>query len=180
LLAVPIAVNLSVHDLQDPRLPDFVAEELERSGVRGDRLCVELTESSLMADPRGARDILTRLRALGLRIAIDDFGTGYSSLEYLRNLPVDTLKIDRSFVADMATNTSSQAIVRAITDLAHDLGLQVVAEGVENAATWAVLSHLDCDVAQGFYFSPALPATEVPTWATRTAALGLARTDLAA
>jgi diguanylate cyclase (GGDEF)-like protein len=179
-LAVPIAVNLSVHDLQDPYLPDFVAEELEHSGVPGDRLCVELTESSLMADPRGAREILTRLRALGLRIAIDDFGTGYSSLEYLRNLPVDTLKIDRSFVGDMATNISSQAIVRAITDLAHDLGLQVVAEGVENAATWDVLCQLDCDVAQGFYFSAALTAAEVRSWATRTAAMGLARTDLAA
>jgi EAL domain-containing protein (putative c-di-GMP-specific phosphodiesterase class I) len=179
-LEVPIAVNLSVHDLQDPGLPEFVETALSEIGVRGERLCVEITESSLMADPAGALATLTRLRALGVHIAIDDFGTGYSSFEYLRDLPVDILKIDRSFIGDMTESFSSRAIVRAITDLSHDLGLQVVAEGVEDGATWDLLSFLGCDVAQGFHFSAALPAEEVPLWARRAAPTEQNSTDLAA
>jgi EAL domain-containing protein (putative c-di-GMP-specific phosphodiesterase class I) len=179
LLAVPIAVNLSVHDLQDPGIPDFVAAALSESGVRGERLCIEITESSLMADPGGAVETLTSLRALGVRIAIDDFGTGYSSFEYLRDLPADMLKIDRSFIGDMTASVSSRAIVRAITDLAHDLGLRVIAEGVEDRATWDLVGALGCDVAQGFYMSAALSAGEIPFWAFPPAA-GHAGTDLAA
>jgi diguanylate cyclase (GGDEF)-like protein/PAS domain S-box-containing protein len=164
LLGLPIAINLSAHDLQDPHLPELIEAELAESAVRPDRLRLEITESSLMADPHGAAEMLARLRALGVRIAIDDFGTGYSSLGYLRHLPVDTLKIDRSFIDDVASAHSSRAIVRATIALAHDLGLEVVAEGVEDPATWNVLAELGCDVAQGYYFSPGLPAADVPRW----------------
>jgi len=164
-LAVPVAVNLSAHDLQDSGLPDFVQASLDESGLPANRLRLEITESSLMADPRGAREILARLRSIGVRIAIDDFGTGYSSLEYLRNLPVDALKIDRSFVRDMASDDGARAIVRATIDLADDLGLRVVAEGVEDAATWEMLAALGCDVAQGYYFGAPLAASDLTQWA---------------
>jgi diguanylate cyclase len=112
---------------------------------------LEITETSLMSDPLGAGENLTRLRALGVRVSIDDFGTGYSSLASLKNLPVDELKIDQSFVQAMSTDASCRAIVRAIIDLADALNLQVVAEGVEDRATWDVLAGLGCQVAQGYF-----------------------------
>jgi EAL domain-containing protein (putative c-di-GMP-specific phosphodiesterase class I) len=104
-----------------------------------------------MADPARVRDVVTRLHELGVRLAIDDFGTGYSSLTYLKRLPVDVLKIDRSFVSGMASDESDRAIVRSTVDLAHNLGLTVVAEGVETAALWDELKQLGCDVAQGWH-----------------------------
>jgi diguanylate cyclase len=127
-------------------------------------LRLEITEGSLLADPERARENLTALRALGVRIAIDDFGTGYSSLNYLQRLPVDELKIDKSFVQRMATDTGAHSIVRAVIDLAHDLGLGVIAEGVEDNQTWEVLAALDCDMAQGYYFSRPLPARNIISW----------------
>jgi EAL domain-containing protein (putative c-di-GMP-specific phosphodiesterase class I) len=117
-----------------------------------------------MADPERALAIVARLSALGVRIAIDDFGTGYSSLAYLKKLPVDELKIDRSFVSDMCADASDRAIVRSTIDLAHNLGLRVVAEGVEDAATWQLLNQLGCDEAQGYHLGrPAAPAA-LSTW----------------
>ncbi len=158
---VRVAVNLSAHDIHDVAFPDRLAGLLAESGVAPDRLELEITEGILLADPRRARESLLRLRTLGIGIAIDDFGTGYSSLNYLQRLPVDELKIDRSFVGDMASEEGARAIVRAVIDLADDLGLRVVAEGVEDLATWEVLAALGCDAAQGYYFSPPLPAAEL-------------------
>jgi EAL domain-containing protein (putative c-di-GMP-specific phosphodiesterase class I) len=117
-----------------------------------------------MADAARAMDVLTRLRNMGVGISIDDFGTGYSSLAYLKRLPVDELKIDRSFVSHMALDDNDAAIVRSTIGLAHDLGLTVVAEGVEDQAAWDLLSSLGCDIAQGYYVSRPMPAEDLAQW----------------
>src|SRR5205823_10336961 len=117
-----------------------------------------------MADAARAMEVLSRLREMGVGISIDDFGTGYSSLAYLKRLPVDELKIDKSFVANMATDENDAAIVRSTIGLAHDLGLTVVAEGIEDQAAWDILEQLGCDVAQGYLISRPLPAPEVADW----------------
>ena len=117
-----------------------------------------------MADPTRARDVLERLRRLGVTIALDDFGTGYSSLAYLKQLPVDTLKIDQVFVTNLCNDPDDHAIVRAIIALAQSLGLHTVAEGVEDADSWRLLAHLDCDLAQGYHLSRPLPADQLTTW----------------
>jgi len=174
-LDVPVSVNMSVYDLRDHDLPDVIDEALSKYGVPPDRLRIEITESSLMANPPRAREILARLRARGVQISIDDFGIGYSSLAYLKNLPVDELKIDRSFVHEMAVDVGSRAIVRAIIDLADSLKLRVVAEGVEDEATLAALAGLGCDVAQGFYFARPMPPADLARWASE-----IARTEIAA
>ncbi len=127
-------------------------------------LKLELTESSIMADPDTALAVLNQLRDAGVRIAIDDFGTGYSSLAYLRRLPVDEIKIDKSFVLDMATNENDAVIVRSAIELAHALGLQVVAEGVEDAETWQRLAQLGCDAGQAYYVARPMPAEEMGRW----------------
>jgi diguanylate cyclase (GGDEF)-like protein/PAS domain S-box-containing protein len=164
-LDVPIAVNLSRRTLHDPELPEMVAHLLARWDVAPESLVLEITESSLMADPLRARENLSQLRALGVRMSIDDFGTGYSSLASLQDLSVDELKIDQSFVQAMATDASARVIVRAIIDLADVLKLRVVAEGVEDRATWDVLAGLGCEVAQGFFLSPPLAAPDLERWA---------------
>jgi diguanylate cyclase (GGDEF)-like protein/PAS domain S-box-containing protein len=168
-LDVPVSVNLSAQDLQDPALPETVVAVLANHALPPDRLRIEITETTLMADPRHAREILGRLREYGVQVAIDDFGTGYSSLAYLQRLPLNELKIDRSFVRDMAVDEGARAIVRAVTNLADDLGLRVVAEGVEDGATLEALRALGCDVAQGYYFARPLPAAEIAAWAGRHA-----------
>jgi diguanylate cyclase (GGDEF)-like protein len=150
-IVIPIAVNLSMRDLHDPELPETVAHLLRSWNVPPSRLAVEITENGLMAEPARALQTVSALRGMGIRIAIDDFGTGYSSLAYLKRLPVDELKIDRSFVRDMAEDRDDLAIVRSTISLGHDLGLSIVAEGIEDAATWELLQQLGCDVAQGFY-----------------------------
>jgi diguanylate cyclase (GGDEF)-like protein len=155
---LPIAVNLSMRDLHDPELPETVANLLERWNVPASNLVVEITENGLMADPARALQIITGLRLMGIRIAIDDFGTGYSSLAYLKRLPVDELKIDRSFIRDLATDTDDLAIVRSTISLGHDLGLSIVAEGIEDAATADLLRQLGCDVAQGYFFGRPMSA----------------------
>ncbi|MBI4492245.1 MAG: EAL domain-containing protein [Chloroflexi bacterium] len=165
---LPVAVNLSARNLQDPRLPGAVAALLERWDVPPRCLGVEITENAAMADPERAMQVLTRLREMGVRIAVDDFGTGYSSLGYLKRLPVDELKIDQSFVRSMATNESDAAIVRATIELGHSLGLEVVAEGVENQTAWDLLAALGCDGAQGYYLSHPLAADELVRWVSQT------------
>jgi diguanylate cyclase (GGDEF)-like protein len=160
-LAMPIAINLSMHDLHNPRLPDRVNELLQYWRVPPGDLHIEITESSLMLDPGRALEIVTRLRDLGTVIAIDDFGTGYSSLGYLKRLPVDELKIDKSFVQELATDEDDLAIVRSTIRLGHELGLSVTAEGVENLASFTLLRELGCDVAQGYYIGRPKPATDV-------------------
>jgi diguanylate cyclase (GGDEF)-like protein/PAS domain S-box-containing protein len=159
-----IAVNLSARTLHDPSLPLFVQTLL----TNGERpwLELEITESTIMADPAGALEVLTQLHDLKIPLAIDDFGTGYSSLAYLQKLPVDAIKIDKSFVKDMATNAGDAVIVRSTVDLAHNLGLAVVAEGVETAEAWTRLADLGCDSAQGYYLCRPLPAADLTAWLT--------------
>ncbi|VAW80232.1 diguanylate cyclase/phosphodiesterase (GGDEF & EAL domains) with PAS/PAC sensor(s), partial [hydrothermal vent metagenome] len=131
-------------------------------------LTLELTESDIMTDPIRAHKTLQDLSDMGISLSIDDFGTGYSSLSYLKQLPVDEIKIDRSFVMEMIEDSDDNAIVRATIDLAHNMGLRVVAEGVKDADTWHALKALDCDIAQGFYLSKPLAAEAFIDWlATR-------------
>ncbi|HEV7662607.1 MAG TPA: EAL domain-containing protein, partial [Chloroflexota bacterium] len=163
-LQIPIAVNLSAHDVQDSELPDVVAELLQRWSVPASSLKLEITESALVRDPWQAFRILSRLCASGVRVAIDDFGTGYSSLAYLKQLPIHEIKVDRIFVRDMTTQAKDLAIVRSTIELGHNLGLQAVAEGVEDQATFELLGSLGCDVAQGFHLSRPLAADALAAW----------------
>jgi EAL domain-containing protein (putative c-di-GMP-specific phosphodiesterase class I) len=132
---------------------------------------VEITESGIMTNPDHAMQAITRLHAHGVRTSIDDFGTGYSSLAYLKHLPVDGIKIDRSFVRDMTVDASDAIIVYAVVDLGHKLGLQVVAEGVENRETMEALAKLGCDYAQGYYVSRPLSVPEITTWLSQRSPL---------
>jgi diguanylate cyclase (GGDEF)-like protein len=161
---ISVAVNLSMRTLHDAELPQIVRDLLRASGCEPSVLDLEITESDVMADPKGAIEILARLRALGVRVSIDDFGTGYSSLAYIHRLDVDEVKIDRSFVGTMTVDGASAAIVRATIELAHGLGLEVVAEGVEDAETYEALRKLGCDRAQGYFFSKPLPAADLEAW----------------
>jgi diguanylate cyclase (GGDEF)-like protein len=163
-IELPVAVNLSASNLQDSMLPDNVAGLLQEHGLSANRLQVEVTESALMVDREGAAAVLGRLRALGVRVSVDDFGTGHSSLAYLKDLPVDELKIDKAFVQHLAFNPKDRAIVRAIIGLAHELGLVVVAEGVEDRATWEILRRSHCDIVQGFFLSRPISAADVTAW----------------
>ena len=156
-----VAVNLSMRNLHQESLPDDVAALLKKWDLAGDRLMLEITESAIVSDPAQTKAIVGRLSALGVGISIDDFGTGYTSLSYLARLELDQIKIDRSFVSTMDSNSGDAAIVRSIISLGHDLGLEVVAEGVETAVTWDQLALLGCDVVQGYFFSRPLPAEEL-------------------
>jgi len=159
-----VAVNLSASDLMDVRLPDDVAALLDDSGVPPELLQLEITENTIMTDPVRVLDVLARLSELGLAFSLDDFGTGYSSLSYLKRLPVQELKIDRSFVMHMDSDPNDAAIVRSTVDLARSLGLRLVAEGVENAPTWDQLAAFGCDLAQGYHLSRPLPAAALDAW----------------
>jgi diguanylate cyclase (GGDEF)-like protein len=156
-----VSVNLSARNLVDQSLPDLVADRLAAHGVDPHRLEVEVTETNAMTDPARAAELLRRLAALGVSVSVDDYGTGYSSLSYLRSLPVDTLKIDRSFVTPMLHDEGNAVIVRSTIELARNLGLKVVAEGVEDEATREALAMLGCHLAQGYYLSRPLPADEL-------------------
>jgi diguanylate cyclase (GGDEF)-like protein len=163
-LELPVAVNLAGANIVDTTLPESVAHILQRWEVPGRLLECEVSEDTVMGDPRRAGDVLERLRELGVRLSLDDFGTGHSSLSYLKRLPLDEVKIDRSFVIGMADDPSDAAIVRSTIDLARHLGLEVVAEGVETTEVLDVLAALQCDVAQGFLLSRPLPAAEFDGW----------------
>jgi len=163
----PISINLSPHDFRDPQLLERIGGALSTWGAEPGSIEFELTESALMEDPDGALRILAGLKRLDVTLAIDDYGTGYSSLSYLRRLPVDTIKIDQSFVREMTTSRDAATIVRSTISLAHDLALKVVAEGVEDEPTFDALSQLGCDMAQGYCISRPMPASEFPGWATR-------------
>ena len=167
-----VAVNLSMRNLHQESLPDDVAALLKKWDLDGDRLMLEITESAIVSDPAQTKAIVGRLSALGVGISIDDFGTGYTSLSYLARLELDQIKIDRSFVSTMDSNSGDAAIVRSIISLGHDLGLEVVAEGVETAVIWDQLALLGCDVVQGYFFSRPLPADEL-----RSVFLGVPSTD---
>jgi diguanylate cyclase (GGDEF)-like protein len=156
-----VAVNLTIPDLLDQDLPDRIAALLDETGVSPDDLELEITESTILADPLRVRQNLDRLNELGLSLAIDDFGTGYSSLAYLKRLPVSTIKIDRSFVMDMLESDSDAAIVRSTIELGRNLGLRVVAEGVETEEAWNALREHGCTLAQGYLIGKPMPAEEL-------------------
>jgi diguanylate cyclase (GGDEF)-like protein len=163
-LPLDVAVNLSPRSLLDPQLPDHVAELLGRWDVEPSRLTLELTESFLMADSGRSVGVMGRLSGVGIELSIDDFGTGYSSLSHLKRLPLQEIKIDRSFVELMRDDPNDAMIVSATVELGRNLGLRVVAEGVEDRATFDDLARLGCDMAQGFEVSEPLPAAELTRW----------------
>ncbi|TAK06425.1 MAG: EAL domain-containing protein [Candidatus Manganitrophaceae bacterium] len=161
---ISIAVNLSARNLHDPQLPEKIAVLLKDVSRPFGQIEMEITESAIMADPSNAREALQRLRDLGIRFSIDDFGTGYSSLAYLKKLPVDAVKIDKSFTINMLANRDDAVIVKSTIDMVHDLGLKVIAEGVETREALDYLTALGCDAAQGYYISRPLPAEESMRW----------------
>jgi len=163
-LALRISVNLSTRDLLDQDLPDKIQTLLDAHGARSDALCLEITESAIMDDPQRALHTLEQLHARGFKLSIDDFGTGYSSLAYLKRLPVHELKIDKSFVMAMETDLGDAKIVRSTVELAHNLGLSVVAEGVETAKAWRLLSALGCDEGQGYFIAKPMPHEQFIAW----------------
>jgi diguanylate cyclase (GGDEF)-like protein len=162
-----VSVNLSTRDLMDQELPAKLMQRLTPHGVLPQGLCLEITESAIMDDPQRAEVTLNRLAELGFKLSIDDFGTGYSSLAYLKRLPVDEMKIDKSFVMAMERDPDDAKIVRSTIDLAHNLGLSVVAEGVETAAIWDLLRELQCDEAQGYHMGRPVPAPAFAAWRER-------------
>ncbi|MFJ8201183.1 putative bifunctional diguanylate cyclase/phosphodiesterase [Streptomyces sp. NPDC096152] len=163
-LFVPVAVNVSPRDVHTPGFAGSVAARLARHGVPAGALQLEITEHVLLEDPQRAADTLAGLTGHGVKMSLDDFGTGYSSLVHLRRLPVSELKIDRSFVARLAVDTEDAEIVRCTVDLAHSLGLLVVAEGVEDDETWERLRDLGCDAVQGWLVAAAMPPEETTAW----------------
>jgi diguanylate cyclase len=160
----PVSVNMSPRWLQHSDVPEQVDEMLRRYGVRPEQLRLEITEGVVLVDPKGSLPQLRKLREMGIGLALDDFGTGYSSMTHLRSLPVDQIKIDRQFVGSMTTTEEDAFIVRAAIELGHNLGMSVVAEGIEDAGTLAEVTASGCTLAQGYYFSKPLPAAEVLPW----------------
>ncbi|MBD0348031.1 MAG: EAL domain-containing protein, partial [Thermoleophilia bacterium] len=165
-LNVGVAVNLAMRSLLDVGFPARVEELLTKWRLAPSAVELEITENTIMADPFRAMTVLGRLNEMGVKLSIDDFGTGYSSLAYLKRLPVDAVKIDKSFVMGMAGDGNDGAIVRSTIDLARNLGLFVIAEGVEDKETWSELRDLGCDLAQGFLISKPLPAQQVTAFLT--------------
>jgi EAL domain-containing protein (putative c-di-GMP-specific phosphodiesterase class I) len=161
---VLMAVNVSMRNLLEPELADTVARLLVQAGLPAALLKLEVTESAIVAEPERAVQALERLVQLGLSVSVDDFGTGYSSLTRLRNLPVQEVKIDRSFVRDLPERDEDLAIVRAVIGLGHDLGLRVCAEGVEDERSWRLLEELGCDLVQGYFLARPMPAAAMTTW----------------
>jgi diguanylate cyclase len=160
----PMAVNLSVHDLYSPGLIDRISGLFSTWGISPDLIQFELTESALMTEPESALDTLARLKNLGVTLMIDDFGTGYSGLSYLQRLPVDAIKIDQSFVRPMLISADSEVIVRSTIELGHNLGMKVLAEGVESQEIWERLANLGCDTAQGYLISKPIPVDQLVGW----------------
>ncbi|MEV5957971.1 bifunctional diguanylate cyclase/phosphodiesterase [Streptomyces sp. NPDC051987] len=174
-LRVPVAVNVSPRDVHTPGFAGLVAARLARHGVPAGALQLEITEHVLLEDPQRAADTLAGLNGHGVKMSLDDFGTGYSSLVHLRRLPVSELKIDRSFVARLAVDNEDAEIVRCTVDLAHSLGLLVVAEGVEDDETWERLRDLGCDAVQGWLVAAAMPPEETTAWLLARGARGWQR-----
>jgi EAL domain-containing protein (putative c-di-GMP-specific phosphodiesterase class I) len=159
-----LAVNVSASQLLSPGFCGFVLSALARTGMDPEALVLEITESILIEDTESTMTVLTALRDSGIRLALDDFGTGYSALSYLRRMPIDMVKIDQSFVADIDDAATGGAIVAAVTNLAHVLGLSVTAEGVESQSQRDEVRSIGCELAQGFFYSPPLPAAAIGTY----------------
>lgn len=160
---VHVSLNVSARQLDRLQLHRFIGDAIRLNGIDPSRLEIEVTETSILRDVYGATLLLRELRGMGLSVAIDDFGAGFTSLAFLRDLPIDNLKIDRCFVRDVATGNFDGAVVRAVVDLARSLGVRTIAEGVEDHAQMDVLRELRCDAVQGFLFSMPLPADECAT-----------------
>ena len=165
--SIDVAVNLSARLLHDPSLPTLLQECLDEVNVPPDWLVLEITESAIISDPEHALLIVQQIADMGVRMSIDDFGTGYSSLSYLKHLPACELKIDKSFVIDMLNSESDAMIVRSTIDLAHNFGMKVVAEGIENEKVWRRLKQLDCDIAQGYWVARPMLMSEFRKWLVR-------------
>jgi len=163
-LDIEVSLNLSAVSLSDASFPDLVAQALDTWGAPGERLTLELTESAIVQNEASAVGFMSRLKALGCKLSIDDFGTGYSSFSYLRQFPLDELKIDQSFVRNLVTDRGDAQIVRALVDLAHTFDLRALAEGVEDERTVAALRALGCDRVQGYHFSKALAPRDLPAF----------------
>ncbi len=161
---VSIAINLSARDLMDPELPDRISRILAEKSVPPKAITLEITESNIMEDPKRAQMTVAQLSNMGLKISIDDFGTGYSSFAYLKNLQVNELKIDKSFIIDMTPNSEDIKIVRSTIDLAHNMGLKVVAEGIENKMVLELLKTMGCDYGQGYYIARPMPVEDFNDW----------------
>lgn len=159
-----LAINVSALELREADFARHMLSDIARAGLPGWRICVEITESEWMRWDDMAISQLTELRASGIRIALDDFGAGYSSIAYLRQLPVDRIKLDRSLVAGMTSDGKAQRIVASIVSLGQTLGVEIVAEGVEDRATVDALLNAGCHLGQGFHFSPALPIARFLDW----------------
>jgi EAL domain-containing protein (putative c-di-GMP-specific phosphodiesterase class I) len=157
---IKIAVNLSAKDLSNRNLPTEVANLLAAHGVATRSLILEITESAVMQDPNHALEVMKHLNEMGVTLSIDDYGTGYSSMAYLRSLPVQEIKIDKSFVLKLASSRSDEILVRSTIDLGHNLGLKVTAEGVEDVSSIEILRAYGCETAQGYFVSKPLPAEE--------------------
>jgi diguanylate cyclase (GGDEF)-like protein len=163
-LPLTISINISARDLMNANLPHVFAELMAEYGASPDWLCLEITESAIMEDPKRALGILEELHQMGLSLSVDDFGTGYSSLAYLKKLPVSELKIDQSFISHMVSDKDDATIVRSTIDLGHNMGLTVVAEGIEDNATWEMLREMGCDVAQGYHIAKPMTADALQDW----------------
>jgi len=163
-ISIPIAVNISARDLIDSDFPNKVSEILKSMGSNTSLISLEVTESSIMDDPHRAKQTLLHLSEMGIKLAIDDFGTGYSSLSYLKELPVSELKIDKSFVMHIEDNLNDRIIVSSTIELAHNMGLHVVAEGIENIKVWKFLQEMNCDYGQGYYMSKPIPVSDFEAW----------------
>lgn len=163
-ISLCVAVNISVLSLRDSTLITTVKDALQKTGVAPEKLTLELTESAIMSNPEQALHTLMELDDMGVSLSVDDFGTGYSSLAYLKRLPVDEIKIDRSFVIDMDNDINDKVIVRSTIDLAHNMGLKVIAEGIETEQSWNNLAKMGCDLGQGYFMSRPLSAEALNTW----------------
>lgn len=161
---LPLSVNISIRNIQDKQFPAQLSDLLQKWQMPAHRLTLEITESSMMSDPKNAKEVISALSDIGVNLAIDDYGTGYSSLAYIRQLTAMEIKIDKSFVMGMLDNEDDAIIVRSTIDLAHNMGRTVVAEGVVNSETFDLLEILRCDAAQGYYFSAALSVDELEHW----------------
>lgn len=159
-----VSVNVTASSLLELSFPDQLTELCARHGLPPERIVVEVTETEAMQDVKRTMDVLLRMRIRNIGVSIDDFGTGHSSLRELQRMPFSEMKIDRSFVSDMATNKDCAVIVNSIIDLGHNLGLRVLAEGVEDARTWRMLAERGCDYAQGYFIAKAMPAEEFTRW----------------
>jgi len=171
---ISIGVNISARQFSDSDVPNMILEIIEETGINPRNLDIEITESTLMNNPEHVIDYLERMKALGISLSIDDFGTGYSSLNYLKRFPVDTLKIDRSFVTDIATSSKDKAIAVTIITLAHSMGMSALAEGVEHPRQAEILAFHGCDIIQGFLYSKPLPLHEVTIRLTESSCLAMA------